>query len=98
MISSAESLLKTSYYNISASSLLLFLAATVFLQEGTCSDGARYQSSRGPIAVEISRGSRHAASASTIALNRRRLSSAEAKAGVLDVEDCENAEYSGRIG
>lgn len=73
---------------------LLFLSINIF--PGTCSE--RERSGRGPIAVEISRRSRPQASPAVIAVNQRRLSSAGVRTGMLDVQDCENAEYSGWIG
>lgn len=50
------------------------------------------------MAVEISRRPRYQDSLRVIEANQRRLSGSEGGKGVVDVQDCDNIEYSGRIG
>lgn len=83
-------------YPVRSIIIAAFILLSTHIFPGTCSD--RERSGRGPIAVEISRRSRPQASPAVIAVNQRRLSNAAVRTGMLDVQDCENAEYSGWIG
>lgn len=50
------------------------------------------------MAVEISRRPRYQGYLGAIDENQRRLSGSEGGKGVVDVQDCDNIEYIGRIG